>query len=113
MASKMPVVLLLLLLLYTRYIYQEIGLPYVLHACVCVYIDGPHTHRHTDTHGYRQLHSVKRRNKRNVIIKYKTNKGKSSLHFTCLPRIVGHKHTAKKRERVRKAGKREGRRRVA
>lgn len=94
MASKMPVVL-LLLLLYTRYIYQEIGLPYVRHACVCVYIDGPHTH----THGYRQLHSVKRRNKRNVIIKYKTNKGKSSLHFTCLPRIVGHKHTAKERER--------------
>lgn len=24
-----------------------------------------------------------------MIIKYKTNKGKSSLHFTCLPRIVG------------------------
>lgn len=47
MASKMPVVL-LLLLLYTRYIYQEIGLPYVLHVCVCVYIDGPHTH--TQTH---------------------------------------------------------------
>lgn len=73
-----------------------------------MYIDGPHTHTntHTEAHTHmdRQLHSVKRRNKRNVIIKYKTNKGKSSLHFTCLPRIVGantntEKETVRERER--------------
>lgn len=39
-----------------------------------------------------------------MIIKYKTNKGKSSLHFTCLPRIVGantNTHTQRERERER------------
>lgn len=81
-----------------------------------MYIDGPHTHTnthtdaHTHTHMDRQLHSVKRRNKRNVIIKYKTNKGKSSLHFTCLPRIVGantNTHTQREgdSESERKRGK--------